>query len=395
VLLKNVNSTLPLSSAIKTIAVFGNDAADPTDGLKFPSVITSQGVNIGTQDIGGGSGGGKHTTLVSPIEAIKARASTIGARVQYITSNTVLAAGDFSSIYPLPQVCLVFLKTFASEGFDRASLDLDWDANSVVKKVAAYCPNTVVVTHSGGVNTLPFSNNPNVTAILAAHYPGEQTGNSIVDILFGDVNPSGHLPYTIPESAGDYDIPITNLTNTNTTSPNAWQANFTEGQMIDYRHFDAKNITPLYEFGFGLSYTTFSLSSQLAIDKLHSLPLSAYPADLTIQPGGNPDLWTPIVSVKTTVSNTGTVAGASVVQLYVSLPQENVPSGTPVRVLRGFEKVYLGRGQNQDIVFEILRRDVSFWDVGAQKWKVPKGKILFSVGFSSRDLRAVGSATLL
>lgn len=395
VLLKNTNSTLPLPPTIKNIAVFGNDAADPTDGLNFPSDLTSSGFDIGTQDVGGGSGSGRHSSLVSPLEAIKTRAATIGARVQYITSNKILAAGDFNSIYPLPEVCLVFVKTYASEGSDRSSFALDWDTDLVINNVATYCHSTIVITHSGGVNTMPWATNPNITAILAAHYPGEQTGHSIVDILFGDVNPSGRLPYTIPKSEADYDIPITNLTNTNTTDPNAWQANFTEGLMIDYRHFDAKNITPLYEFGFGLSYTTFTLSSHLTITKLYNNPLSPHPAPLSTQPGGNPDLWTPLLSLHTTVSNTGSVNGSSVIQLYVSLPQSSVPSGTPLKVLRGFAKVPLRPGEKQDVVFQVLRRDVSFWDVEAQEWRVPRGEVVFSAGFSERDLRAFAGVEVL
>lgn len=395
VLLKNTNSALPLLNTIKNIAVFGNDAADPTDGLNFPSDLTSTGFDIGTQDVGGGSGSGRHSSLVSPLEAIKTRATNIGARVQYITSNKILAVGDFNSIYPLPDVCLVFVKTFASEGSDRTSFALDWDADLVINNVATYCHSTVVISHSAGVNTMPWATNPNITAILAAHYPGEQSGNSIADILFGDVNPSGRLPYTIPKSEADYEIPITNLTNSNTTDPNAWQANFTEGQMIDYRHFDSKNITPLYEFGFGLSYTTFALSSSLSTTKLYSKSLSPYPANLTTQRGGNPDLWTPILSVKTSISNTGNVAGASVVQLYVSLPQSGVPSGMPVKVLRGFTKIPLKPGQEEHVEFAILRRDISFWDVVAQDWRLPKGKIVFSAGFSSRDLTAFTSVEVL
>lgn len=102
--------------------------------------------------------------------------------------------------------------------------------------MASQCPNTVVVTHSGGLNVLPFSSNPNVTAILAAHYGGEQVGNSIVDVLWGDVNPSGHLPYTIAKRQSDYSFaPIENSTALiNTHDPNAWQSNFEERLLIDY-----------------------------------------------------------------------------------------------------------------------------------------------------------------
>ncbi|CZR61747.1 related to beta-glucosidase 1 precursor [Phialocephala subalpina] len=204
-----------------------------------------------------------HIPSPPPPDAIKVRAALTGARVQYITSNTQLAANNFISIYPTPDVCLVFLKTFSQEGYDRLSFEADWNSTLVVNNVASRCPNTVVITHSAGINTMPWATHPNVTAILAAHLPGEETGNAIVDILWGDVNPSAKLPYTIPADEADYDIPVVNLTDM--TDLNGWQSNFTEGLLIDYRHFDALNITPLYEFGFGLSYTTFNMPSPLVI----------------------------------------------------------------------------------------------------------------------------------
>ena len=113
---------------------------------------------------------------------------------------------------------------------------------------------------------MPWADHPNVKAILAAHLPGEESGNSLVDVLWGDVEPSGRLPYTIPKSASDYDIPVTNLTGRD-VGRYGWQANFTEGLMIDYRHFDSLDIQPLYEFGYGLGYTTFELAGDLSVTK--------------------------------------------------------------------------------------------------------------------------------
>ncbi|OBT52682.1 hypothetical protein VE04_07087 [Pseudogymnoascus sp. 24MN13] len=395
VLLKNINSTLPLKSP-KNIGVFGNDAPDPTDGLTIISdgsfESETYGYDIGTLDVGGGSGTGRHSSLISPLSAIKFKAQEIGARVQYITSNTRLAANDFRSIFPTPDVCTVFLKTFASEGRDRTSFENDWNSTAVVNNVARKCPNTIVVTHSGGVNTMPWAKNPNVKAILAAHYPGQESGNSIVDILWGDVNPSGKLPYTIPEHEFDYDIPVTNLSSV--TAVDEWQADFTEGLMIDYRHFDSKNITPLYEFGYGLSYTTFSLSS-FSVSKLVKNPPAIPDASKAILPGGNPDLYSPLLTASTKVSNTGSLAGSTVVQLYISLPQDSVPTGTPLRVLRGFEKVALKPGERKDVKFTLTRWDVSYWDVIAQTWRIPRGEVKVSVGFSSRDLKGEGSTAVL
>ncbi|KAF1992482.1 glycoside hydrolase family 3 protein [Aulographum hederae CBS 113979] len=381
VLLKNVDSILPLRKPMN-IGVFGNDAAEPTEGLTFPSFA----FEIGTLTIGGGSGTGRHTYIVSPLEAIKARAREYGARVQHVLHNTVVARNDFTGIYPPPDVCLVFLNTFASEGYDRSVWEADWNSTQVVDNVASHCPNTIVVTHSAGINSMPWANNPNVKAILAAHLPGQESGNSIVDVLWGAVNPSGKLPYSIAANPADCDIPVVTAPRPSADSATAWQSDFTEGLLIDYRHLDARNITPLYEFGFGLSYTAFAVSGKLEIERLVA-NISAVPAtfEKPYPPGGNPALWTPLLKISTTVKNTGSVAGATVPQLYLSMPKEATPVGTPPQVLRGFEKVFLEPGEETTVGFELMRRDVSFWDVGAQEWVVPPGTMGLRVGFSSRD----------
>jgi beta-glucosidase len=380
VLLKNTDSALPLKSPMN-IGVFGNDAADIADGLSVPQPLPEGGYDIGTMPVGGGPGGGRPSYVVSPLEAIKARAKETGARVQPITNNAVLARNDLHSIYPTPDVCLVFLKSYGAEDQDRTSFELPWNSTLVVNNVASHCPNTVVVMHSGGVNTMPWARNPNVTAILSAHYPGQETGHSIVDILWGEVNPSAKLPYTVPFEGSDYHMPIVEAE----PSDNP-QSNFTEGLMIDYRHFDANDITPLYEFGYGLSYTTFEITGRLIVTKL-SNSVQAFPdPSRSIAPGGNPDLYTELLNVKTTVSNTGHVPGATVVQLYLSFPRDTVPDGTPVQVLRGFEKVYLEIGEKKYVSLKLTRRELSFWDTVNQDWRLPEGEFKISVGFSSRYL---------
>ena len=392
VLLKN-NGSLPLSSP-KVIAVFGNDAADLATGLYNSANLdydASAGFDIGTLAVGGGSGQGRLTYVVPPLEAIKARGRQDGALVQYITDNEVAAAGSYN-IYPDPEVCLVFLKTWVSEGYDRDSYEADWNSTGLIEAVTQICNNTVVVTHSGGINTMPWADNPNVTAILAAHFPGQETGNSMVDVLYGDTNPSGRLPYTIAVNESDYNTQIINMTNTNDTDPNIWQDNFVEGLMIDYRHFDSANITPRYEFGYGLSYTNFSLSEDLSIEG--SSGLSQYPEPAANEPGGNPNLFANVATASASVSNTGQVAGATVLQLYLSLPQDTVPAGTPIKTLHGFEKITLQPGESQSVSFPLTRRDVSYWDTNAQDWAIPSGEIQVRVGFSSRDLPASAGMTL-
>jgi beta-glucosidase len=385
VLLKNINNTLPLTTP-RNIGVFGNDAGDLTDGLVYQDPpATNVGFEYGTLDIGGGSSSVRHTYVVTPLDAIKERARATGARLQFILNNDRLAAADFHSLYPTPDVCIVFLKTFAAEGFDRVSLEADWNSTAVVTSIADMCNNTIVITHSVGVNSMPWASHRNVHAIIAAHLPGEQTGNSIVDVLWGDVNPSGRLPYTIPAKDEDYSIPIANFTASEVTSPGAWQSNFTEGMLIDYRHFDAQSIEPLYEFGFGLSYTTFELVSSISTSYATSTtpsPVLAYNQSSSTLG----DLFSPVIKSTVQVANTGTRSGATVVQLYLSFPSDSVPSGTPVRVLRGFSKVMLEPGETRGVSFEMSRRDVSYWDTVAQAWRIPVGEFQLQVGFSSRDL---------
>ncbi|KAF7677232.1 hypothetical protein GT037_005444 [Alternaria burnsii] len=349
----------------------------------------------GTLDIGGGSGTVRHTSLVSPLEAIRNKVRSLGGRIQWLFDNDEIADGRFRSIYPVPQVCLIFLNAFATEGSDRPDLDFHWNATLAVESTAKLCPNTVVVTHGPGVVLMPWAENENVTAILAAHCPGEEIENSITDVLWGDVEPSGRLPYSIPKPAADYGPPIVELPR-NVTDPDAWQADYVEGQLIDYRRFDANHdLEPHYEFGFGLSYTSFVMSHELNVE-LRGVPLTPVPdKSKGIAPGGLRDLWTVVAVATVNITNNGGRAGSAVPQLYLSLPQETTPAGTPVKVLRGFEKVHLLPGETQAVTFNLMRRDVSFWDVDSKTWTIPAGSIRFTAGFSAKDLHAVRDVEVL
>jgi beta-glucosidase len=393
VLLKNVNGTLPLKKQ-KEIGVFGNGASYPTTGSVYLDYgMHPEGFEMGTVDIGGGSGTVRHTNLVTPFDAIRKHVEELGGRVQVLLDNKELVDGRFRTIYPVPDVCLLFLKAYASEGQDRRSIELAWNATLAVEKTAAVCPNTVVVVHGPGVVTMPWADNENVTAILSAHYPGEETGNAIVDVLWGHAEPSGRLPYTVPKSLSDYGPPIANVSQP-VTDANAWQAEFKEGQMIDYRHFDANNIEPLYEFGFGLSYTKFAMAESLSVQIDSGVGARANKSK-GIAPGGLNDLWTPLATVNVEVTNVGESAGTAVPQLYVSLPHDKTPKGTPIKSLKGFEKVHLKTGETQKVAFVLRRRDLSFWDEHKKEWVIPDGTFTFAAGFSSRDLRAKAKTTVL
>jgi beta-glucosidase len=385
VLLKNVNNTLPLKSP-KNIGIFGNDASEPTEGLYFLSLSAANPPKWGVLAAGGGSGTVRFSYLITPLEVLKARGLQDNTLVQYFLDNDNIPITGLSNFAPTPpDVCLVFIKSFATEGGDRLTLLADWNSTAVVNTVASACTNTVVIIHGTGPVVMPWADHENVTAILHAHFPGEQAGNSIVDVLYGDVNPSGHLPYTVAKKESDYQRNLLNSTELQESTENdAWQADFTEGQLTDYRYFDAKNMSVAYEFGFGLSYTSFAVSNLAVVCTSQSIPRTPS-ENATVLPGGNEDLWKTVAVIHATVTNTGPVTGKTVPQLYVSLGSE-AGAGTPVRSLRGFDKVSLDPGQKATVSFPLMRRDVSYWDIVKQSWVIPSSGMSVSVGLSSRDL---------
>ncbi|KAF3400144.1 putative beta-glucosidase G [Penicillium rolfsii] len=379
ILLKNKNYALPLK-APKSIAIFGNDAGEDTMGA-----YNAETFEFGTLAVGGGSGSGRFSRLVSPLAALTSRAKQDNTMVQFWLNNSLIATSNVTDLWipAQPDACLVFLKSWATEGSDREELSADYDGNDVVNSVAKSCNNTIVITHSAGVNEIPFADHVNITAILVAHYPGEESGNSIADVLYGDINPSGKLPYTIAKRGQEYNAPPT--TEVTTTGQYDWQSWFDEKLEVDYRYFDAQNKSVLYEFGYGLSYSTFSLANIKA--KALVTSLSQWPEPRPIQPGGNPALWDIIYDVSVLVTNTGGAEGATVPQLYVTFPDS--VSGTPPKQLRGFEKVLLAPGKSCNVRFELMRRDLSYWDTMSQEWLIPQGEFVISVGFSSRDIRKI------
>jgi beta-glucosidase len=388
VLLKNERNALPLRKP-RNIIIAGNDAGPLTQGPDLQGDF-EYGVLAGSAS----SGSCRFSYLSTPLDAINARARKDGSLVQSFLNNTLLTTADLTSPLWIPQqpdVCLVFLKSFSAEGEDRTSLELDWNGNAVAEAVANNCNNTIVITNSGGVNVMPFADHPNVTAILAQHYAGEETGNAIVDVLYGDVNPSAKLPYVIAYNESDYNAPVTTAVQTNGTYD--WQSWFDEELEVGYRYFDAQNISVRYEFGFGLSYTTFGLKDLKSKTPAPS-NLTALPAKRPTEPGGNPALWETVYTLEAEVSNTGDVGGYAVPQLYVEFP-DSTPAGTPPSQLRGFDKVWLKAGQKKTVTFDLMRRDVSYWDVVAQDWRIPAGSFTFKAGFSSRDFRSTKETMLI
>lgn len=247
--------------------------------------------------------------------------------------------------------------------------------------MATNCSNTIVVIHSAGVRTVDaWIDHPNVTAVLFAGVPGQESGHAIADVLYGDLNPSGRLPYTVARKESDYGHLLNSTFEPEI--PAFLQSNFTEGLYIDYRHFDAQNITPQYEFGYGLSYTTFSYAD-LTVEPTSNASLSAYPSpSVPIVQGGHPELWETVYRATVNITNTGKVAGHEVAQLYLGVPN------SPKKQLRGFERVgLLQPGESVEVEFLLHRRDLSIWNVVTQNWELQKGTYPVWLGASSRDIR--------
>ena len=224
---------------------------------------------------------------------------------------------------------------------------------------------------------MPWADNPNITAIVFAGLPGMESGNSLVDVLYGAYNPSGKLPFTMAYQLSDYpalvDYNVTNFL------PNDTSIKYTEGVLLDYRAFDARNITPRYPFMHGLSYTNFTYANASVI-RVNSTASAA-----TIAPGGPQNGFDLAYNVTASVTNSGKVAGNATPQLYIGFPSGY---GQPPRVMRGFDKVLLQPGQTGRVTFPLRRKDISTWDVPSQSWVIPSGQITAYVAESSRDIRA-------
>ncbi|KAK7968705.1 glycoside hydrolase superfamily [Apiospora saccharicola] len=388
VLLKNEKKALPFRENPAMLSVFGYDATMPktknTDILfnlgytSSPEMAQAvlgteqhfdQAARGGTIVTGGRAGANGPAYILDPLAAIQYRASLDGTWV-----NWDLESGT-PDVNPASDACLVFINAIATEGWDRDGLHDDF-SDGLVLHVASRCANTIVVVHAAGVRLVDqWIEHPNVTAAVIAHLPGQDSGLALVQLLYGEAYFSGKLPYTLARNESDYGVGYAPC------RPEEGdldlQCDFAEGVYVDYRHFDEANITPRFEFGFGLSYTEFKYSDLVV--KPDEQLLRAGPSTYT------EGVWDVVATVQATVGNTGDAEGAEAVQLYLGIPN------SPPRQLRGFEKVPLQPGEEGVVTFELTRRDLSVWDVVKQSWVVQEGEYGVYVGASSRDVRLTGS----
>ncbi|KAM3086084.1 hypothetical protein ACMFMF_000038 [Clarireedia jacksonii] len=252
-----------------------------------------------------------------------------------------------------------------SEGYDRQTMDLPVDGSQdrLIEEVVKANPRTIVVNQSGSPITMPWVDR--VPAILQAWYQGQEAGNALADVLFGVKSPSGKLPTTFPRRLQD------NPTYHNWPGENL-RVLYGEGLYIGYRHYDRIQLPPLFPFGHGLSYTTFS----------YGAPTLSSPV---LSPSSNITLSIPI-------TNTGARKGKEIVQLYIHDPKSALPR--PEKELKGWAKVELDVGQTKSVDIEIGRLSVGYWDEGAAegedetgRWVAERGEFECWVGASAGDIR--------
>lgn len=344
VLLKNEESLLPLNRE-DSVAFIGEFAVKP----RF------QG------------GGSSHINCFKTTSALEAAE---GLKVTYAQGYSI--ARDEATDEMIAQavaaaknakVAVVFAglpDAYESEGYDRTHMRMPACQNALIEAVAQANPNTVVVLHNGSPVEMPWIGK--VKAVLEAYLGGQAVGLATVRVLWGEVNPSGHLPETFPKKLSDNPSYLFYGGEKN-------EADYREGIFVGYRYYDRKEMDVLFPFGHGLSYTSFDYS------------------DLWLSSGDITDQDTLTATV--TVRNTGNRAGKTVVQLYVR-DEESTPL-RPVRELKGFEKVELQPGQTKQVTFTLDKRAFAYWNQEIHDWHVETGTFHIEIGQSSRDIRLTES----
>ena len=341
VLLKNEGNLLPLNAAdLHSIAVIGPYATKASTG-------------------GGGSSHVVPLYTVDPVKGIRDRA---GSRVK-VTFDDGSDVAKAAALAKSADVAIVMVGDYEREGRDHP-ITLQGNQDQLVEAVAAANPHTVVVLKSGSVELMPWVDK--VPALVEAWYPGEEDGNAVAAVLFGDFDPSGKLPLTFPRQLAD--LPA--------STPQQYpgvngEVHYSEGVFVGYRHYDEKNIKPLFPFGYGLHYTTFAYKN-----------LKVLPSSISAKGQGT-------VTVDLDVTNTGSRAGAEVAELYLGFPSTAaVPQ--PPKQLKGFERVELKPGQTGHVHLVLDGQLLSYWDTSKHDWAVMPGAYKVMVGASSRDIRLQG-----
>jgi beta-glucosidase len=362
VLLQNEGNLLPLKgSSLHSIAVIGSHAdAGVLSGGGSAQVEPVGGNAVPPREIPPGPLGFLSVFVwdpSSPLRAIRAKAPN--AKVDYDDGTD---PGTAAKLAAASDVAIVFVNQHTHEDADLPNLSLPDHQDELIKQVASANSHTIVVLENGDPVLMPWLGS--VKAVLESWYPGQRGGEAIANILFGEVNPSGKLPISFPKSEADLPhltIPAPPPSEKPTSddlmpAPVFIDANYTEGLKVGYRWYDAENKEPLFPFGFGLSYTTFSYSQ------------------LKVTPGK-------LVQVSFVVKNTGSRAGGEVAQVYLGLPAS---ANEPPKRLVAWEKVQLDPGQSRTVTVSLDPQFMSVFNVEKDAWDLLPGDYLVYAGGSSR-----------
>jgi beta-glucosidase len=357
VLLKNSGGLLPLDPAkVHSIAVIGPNAAVARTG-------------------GGGSSLVRPKYSIAPLDGIKERAGKNSIQVSYALgvgmegedpaqdtpearAKALKDATDAAARADVAVIVVGRYNKLESEGFDVKTMDLPAGQDELIAAVEQANPHTIVVLNTGDPVTMTkwIDTTP---ALLDMWYLGQEGGHALASILFGDADPSGKLPVTLPRSYQD------NPAAANYPGKDL-EVNYSEGLYVGYRYYDTKNVEPQFPFGFGLSYTKFAYSD---------LKMTRY------ENAGRSATWSFGVKVR----NTGARAGAEVVQLYVQ--DRHAKIDRPVHELKGFQRVELQPGEAKTVRFTLDRAALSYWSPATKAWQADQGTFEIQVGASSRDIR--------
>jgi beta-glucosidase len=355
-LLQNKEKILPLDPAkTKNIAIIGPGA--------YPAVT--------------GGGGSSEAHAFEPVSILTGVANSLGPDAHVFYSPGMPAGDEEKRAIAQADVVIVavgFDAKTEGEGHDRTFL-LPAGQDALIEQVVQLNPRTIVLlTGGGGMDVSRWIDK--VPALVHLYYPGQEGGTAVAQILFGAHNPEGKLPISFdrgwdssPSAKWYYGDPKDNTT-LQTPGPDGKPIDYTiehvkygDKLMVGYRYWTTTGQHPLFPFGYGLSYTTFNFSNLTA-------PAAATAMD-------------PTITVSFDVTNTGSVAGAEVAQLYVSDPSAKVDR--PERELKGFAKIRLDPGKTQHVTITLDARAFSYWDEAAHKWTIDPGKFVIRVGDSSEN----------
>jgi beta-glucosidase-like glycosyl hydrolase len=348
---------------------FSLNVSSPDGGIIEVRLGSATGNLIASAKISGASQGGGFGGF-GRTRTVPAKLSTLGVTgpqtvvFVYRAAETAAIDKEALALASSSDVAIVFVGTddrTAGEESDRFNIQLPGNQYELIKSVAAVNPNTVVVMQSlGMVEVDQFKDNPNIAGIIWTGFNGQAQGTAMAKILFGDVNPGGKLNATWYKTLNDL--------------PAITDYNLRGGQGKNGRTYWYFNKPVSYEFGYGLSYTTFEYSN-------FSISKSA------ITPNDK-------VTVSVDITNTGSVDGDEIVQVYLRTPDSPASLERPIKRLKGFQRVTIAAGQTKTVPLEIDCADLWFWDTRNNRIMFDQGKYLFEIGASSKDIKGSVETTM-